>query len=575
MQNVKCVIVGSATVGKTSLIITYTTNAFPGEYYYHHWDTPTVNIMVDNKPVCLSLWDTAGQEDYDRLRPLSYPQTDIFLLCFAVNSRSSFEELKNKFKPEVEFHCPGAPYIIVGLKSDLREDKQMLERYDFVTTEEAELLCKQFYGLKYIECSSLKQVNLDELFLDAIKAALYKNIIPYSANPYNMANIYDINKNRKRFQKYHIYDLKMFIFMILCMVIDIILSTMYVITIINIGYSPLYRLYSVFIASIIVLIAVFVYCSYGIRVSYKTFHNSYPSPCERILWMCKFILIVLIWLPLVMYVTTFWMIGYLLYHYMRIKFSYLPSSHLNDVLYIDLFTILNSKYRTKENRNDYLLCLALINNELSQQSIMKDIPALDDYVSEILDNTNGMKQINEQELESIIVDRQSNDDSFVKYLFFNVYNSLLIIDYKRYHNSKKDNLTFHKSWWKTNKLFGIFYCVLLPIYILSQFSRILFCIYYHKYSFILDIFFVLLLLIIIVWFGIYILPFHLNAWKIGYNQTLTPRVHYSQSYKVLKIAHDKYREYGFMNIKSMLRGKFGLDVARIICGYAFDWKVFK
>ena len=52
--------------------------------------------MVDGKPINLGLWDTAGQEDYDRLRPLSYPQTDIFLICFSLVSPPSFENVKTK-----------------------------------------------------------------------------------------------------------------------------------------------------------------------------------------------------------------------------------------------------------------------------------------------------------------------------------------------------------------------------------------------------------------------------------------------------------------------------------------------
>jgi GTPase SAR1 family protein len=78
--------------------------------------------MVDGKPINLGLWDTAGQEDYDRLRPLSYPQTDVFLVCFSVVAPASYDNVKTKWHPEVSHHCPNTPTILVGLKMDLRDD---------------------------------------------------------------------------------------------------------------------------------------------------------------------------------------------------------------------------------------------------------------------------------------------------------------------------------------------------------------------------------------------------------------------------------------------------------------------
>lgn len=185
MQTLKCVVVGDGAVGKTCLLISYTTNQFPADYVPTVFDNYAVSVMIGDEPYTLGLFDTAGQEDYDRLRPLSYPSTDVFLVCFSVISPPSFENVKEKWFPEVHHHCPGVPCLVVGTQVDLRDDKVIIEklrrqRLRPITAEQGERLARELRAVKYVECSALTQRGLKNVFDEAIVAALEPPVIKKS-----------------------------------------------------------------------------------------------------------------------------------------------------------------------------------------------------------------------------------------------------------------------------------------------------------------------------------------------------------------------------------------------------------
>ena len=120
--NIKCVVVGNGAVGKTCLLIRYTTNEFPVEYIPTVFDNSSQSTTYQGRKFEIGLWDTAKSEDFPRLQYLSYPQTDVFLVCFANNNQYSFESVKESWIPEIQHHCPGAPFMIIGCKDDLREN---------------------------------------------------------------------------------------------------------------------------------------------------------------------------------------------------------------------------------------------------------------------------------------------------------------------------------------------------------------------------------------------------------------------------------------------------------------------
>jgi len=177
-RGIKLVVIGDGAVGKTCLLISYANNRFPEDYIPTVFDNYVVNLTAGQDTIELGLWDTAGQEEYDRLRPLSYANANVFLVCFSVVNPVSYENVSSKWIPELIHFCPDVPSILVGTKIDLRGEESALEKLrkqgqQPTTPEQGQQLAKKIKALKYLECSAKTGENLKQVFDEAVKAVLF------------------------------------------------------------------------------------------------------------------------------------------------------------------------------------------------------------------------------------------------------------------------------------------------------------------------------------------------------------------------------------------------------------------
>nr|XP_022300561.1 rho-related protein racB-like isoform X2 [Crassostrea virginica] len=163
MQNVKLVLVGDGCVGKTELVSYF--SSIPCGYKATVSDNYTGTLLMDDKTFCLDIRDTGGLEDYDRIRCLSYPQTDVLMLCYSIGCRNSFENIEFRWIPEIKHYCPNTPILLVACKTDLRSTSS---HEDLITTNEGQALANKL-RLSFCETSGLKKAGVKECFEAAVK----------------------------------------------------------------------------------------------------------------------------------------------------------------------------------------------------------------------------------------------------------------------------------------------------------------------------------------------------------------------------------------------------------------------
>ncbi|KAL9651612.1 hypothetical protein ABK040_001557 [Willaertia magna] len=179
-DSLKCVTVGDGAVGKTMMLMAYAYGRITDDCYIPTvFDNYTACAKYKDNIISLGLWDTAGQEEYDRVRPIAYTDTDVFIVAFSIVSPISFANCKIKWIPEVKHYSEDTPIVLVRTKKDLVYNSEVLSELhlhgkSFVTEEEAMELVEEEGCYCYVECSSMTMFGIKEVFQNVVIAAIDK-----------------------------------------------------------------------------------------------------------------------------------------------------------------------------------------------------------------------------------------------------------------------------------------------------------------------------------------------------------------------------------------------------------------
>jgi len=173
----KLVIVGDEACGKTCLLTRFTKGFFPEEFLPTVFESYVADIKVDGKNVHLALWDTTNEGHFERLRPLSYPNSHVVGICFSVDNSLSFENIEAKWFTEIFHFCKDVPIILVGCKTDLRRGSETSDSLHAIsqrsmTINHGSELAQRIGAKVYLECSARTGDGVREVFQAAARASL-------------------------------------------------------------------------------------------------------------------------------------------------------------------------------------------------------------------------------------------------------------------------------------------------------------------------------------------------------------------------------------------------------------------
>ncbi|NXP88069.1 RHOH protein, partial [Passerina amoena] len=170
LDSVKCVLVGDSAVGKTSLLVRFTSETFPDDYRPTVYENTGVDVFMDGVQISLGLWDTSGSDAFKGIRPLSYQQADVVLMCYSVANHNSFLNLRNKWISEIRSHLPRIPVLVVATQTDQRDMGPYSS--SCISPIDGKRLAQDVRAKGYLECSALSNRGVQQVFEYAVRTAV-------------------------------------------------------------------------------------------------------------------------------------------------------------------------------------------------------------------------------------------------------------------------------------------------------------------------------------------------------------------------------------------------------------------
>ncbi|KAL7024967.1 hypothetical protein ACKWTF_013279 [Chironomus riparius] len=176
MNIVKIAVVGDSVVGKTCLIYRYCHDIFLEQDNSLNIDKEETEVTIDGTNYTINLVEPKTDEDANRYRPFYYKNSKVIILCFGIEDRLSFENISNKWIPDLKhLSCKPISFILVATKIDLRDDSNSSEA--FIKTAEGEGLAKKIGARRFIECSAMSNVGVKDAIEEALRVATDKVVV--------------------------------------------------------------------------------------------------------------------------------------------------------------------------------------------------------------------------------------------------------------------------------------------------------------------------------------------------------------------------------------------------------------